>query len=53
MNRKRWLQWSRELVAAVALCHDRGVLHADIKPQNIMVRSCPLSLEGLSCRTRR
>ncbi|GAA5914240.1 uncharacterized protein JCM6883_000785 [Sporobolomyces salmoneus] len=37
MNRKRWFQWSRELVAAVALCHERGILHADIKPQNIMI----------------
>ncbi|GAA6017579.1 hypothetical protein JCM11491_005290 [Sporobolomyces phaffii] len=37
MNRARWFQWSRELVAAVALCHERGILHADIKPQNIMI----------------
>ncbi|GAA5873088.1 hypothetical protein JCM16303_006935 [Sporobolomyces ruberrimus] len=37
MNRKRFFQWAIELTAAVALCHDRGVLHADIKPQNIMI----------------
>ncbi|GAA5965296.1 hypothetical protein JCM3765_007154 [Sporobolomyces pararoseus] len=37
MTRKRWFQWSRELVAAIALCHERGILHADIKPQNIMI----------------
>ncbi|GAA5851640.1 hypothetical protein JCM3766R1_002014 [Sporobolomyces carnicolor] len=39
MTRKRWFQWSRELTAAVALCHERGILHADIKPQNIMIAS--------------
>lgn len=44
MTRKRWFQWSRELVAAVALCHERGILHADIKPQNIMVSALLLSL---------
>ena len=38
MGRKRWLEWAKELVGAVAWAHDRGVLHADIKPQNVLVR---------------
>ncbi|GAA5936360.1 uncharacterized protein JCM15063_001865 [Sporobolomyces koalae] len=39
MSRSLWFQWSREIVSAVAWCHERGVLHADIKPQNIMIAS--------------
>jgi len=37
MDKKRWFDWSRELVSAVAWSHERNVLHADLKPQNIMV----------------
>ncbi|GAA6064691.1 hypothetical protein JCM10212_002409 [Sporobolomyces blumeae] len=37
MNAKRWFGWAREIAAAVAWSHSRGVLHADLKPQNIMV----------------
>lgn len=39
MGKKRWLSWARELVAAVAWAHERGVLHSDIKPQNVLVSS--------------
>jgi serine/threonine protein kinase len=37
MGRKRWLDWAKQLVAAVAWSHERGVLHSDIKPQNVLV----------------
>jgi len=53
MNRKRWFQWSRELVAAIALCHERGILHADIKPQNIMVSRPGSTLSNLRVETDR
>ncbi|KAK4054325.1 hypothetical protein OIO90_003558 [Microbotryomycetes sp. JL221] len=39
MGRKRWFEWARQLVAAVAWAHERNVLHADIKPQNVMIAS--------------
>ncbi|SCV69902.1 BQ2448_1296 [Microbotryum intermedium] len=39
MSNRRWLAWATELVAAVAWTHERGVLHADIKPQNVLVAS--------------
>ncbi|KDE07638.1 CAMK/CAMKL protein kinase [Microbotryum lychnidis-dioicae p1A1 Lamole] len=39
MSKRRWLAWATELVAAVAWTHERGVLHADIKPQNVLVAS--------------
>ncbi|ORY89601.1 kinase-like domain-containing protein [Leucosporidium creatinivorum] len=39
MGKRRWLEWARQLVSAVAWAHERGVLHADIKPQNVLVAS--------------
>ncbi|GAA5955969.1 hypothetical protein JCM21900_002634 [Sporobolomyces salmonicolor] len=37
LGRERWLTWARELTAAVGWAHERGVLHADVKPQNVMI----------------
>eukprot|EP00584_Thalassiosira_punctigera_P012474 CAMPEP_0172569714 /NCGR_PEP_ID=MMETSP1067-20121228/124705_1 /TAXON_ID=265564 ORGANISM="Thalassiosira punctigera, Strain Tpunct2005C2" /NCGR_SAMPLE_ID=MMETSP1067 /ASSEMBLY_ACC=CAM_ASM_000444 /LENGTH=403 /DNA_ID=CAMNT_0013361605 /DNA_START=49 /DNA_END=1260 /DNA_ORIENTATION=- len=31
---------ARDLVSAVAYCHARGVMHRDIKPDNIMLEGC-------------
>ncbi len=31
------LQWAEQLLDALSYCHKRGVLHRDIKPQNIVI----------------
>ncbi|KAM0789613.1 hypothetical protein ACM66B_000419 [Microbotryomycetes sp. NB124-2] len=37
MGKRRWLEWAKQLTAAVAWAHERNVLHADIKPQNVLI----------------
>ncbi|GAA5916371.1 hypothetical protein JCM6882_000868 [Rhodosporidiobolus microsporus] len=37
MGKSLWLRWARDLAGAVEWCHSRGVLHADLKPQNVML----------------
>lgn len=32
-------RWAAQLLATLAYCHRRGVLHRDIKPQNIIINS--------------
>jgi serine/threonine-protein kinase len=32
------LDWADQLLAALAYCHAQGVLHRDVKPQNIIIR---------------
>ena len=31
------LEWARQLIQALAHCHERGVIHRDVKPQNVII----------------
>jgi serine/threonine protein kinase len=33
------LGWARQLMEALAYCHRRGVIHRDVKPQNVIITS--------------
>ncbi|MGC9398138.1 MAG: protein kinase domain-containing protein, partial [Anaerolineae bacterium] len=35
----RVLVWADELLDALAYCHNQGILHRDVKPQNIVIQS--------------
>lgn len=47
-GRKRWLEWAKQITLAVGCCHERSILHADIKPQNILVSHTTLSTRLLT-----
>jgi len=36
-NEEKVLRWATQLLDVLAYCHRRGVLHRDIKPQNIII----------------
>ena len=31
------LDWARQLIEALAHCHEQGVIHRDVKPQNVII----------------
>jgi serine/threonine-protein kinase len=37
LEAKRALEWAEQLAAVLSAAHSRGIIHRDIKPQNIMV----------------
>lgn len=37
LDKARWFDWAKQLTGAVKWAHEKNVLHADIKPQNVLV----------------
>lgn len=37
VGRSLWLRWAKQIVAALAHCHRFGILHGDVKTQNVML----------------
>ncbi|GAA5988171.1 hypothetical protein JCM10908_002093 [Rhodotorula pacifica] len=37
LDKAQWFDWARQLTGAVKWAHDKNVLHADIKPQNVLI----------------
>lgn len=37
IGRALWFKWARQIIAALAHCHSFGILHADVKTQNVLL----------------
>ena len=40
------LEWAQQLLDALGYCHARGVIHRDVKPQNVIITPSPALGEG-------
>jgi serine/threonine protein kinase len=38
LSEAKVLEWADQLLSALAYCHGQGVIHRDIKPQNVIIR---------------
>jgi serine/threonine protein kinase len=38
LSEKEVLVWASQLLDALAYCHNQGVIHRDVKPQNVIIR---------------
>jgi serine/threonine protein kinase len=43
--------WAAQLLSAVAFCHERGIAHRDIKPDNLLLRKGTLKLADFTWST--
>jgi serine/threonine protein kinase len=39
ISEEKVLEWTRQLMEALAYCHAEGVIHRDVKPQNVIITS--------------
>jgi predicted Ser/Thr protein kinase len=37
LSEEEVLEWARQLMTALAHCHEQGVIHRDVKPQNVII----------------
>ncbi|BGP25496.1 NIMA-related kinase 3 [Rhodotorula toruloides] len=37
IGKRRWFEWALQVSSAAEWAHEKGALHADLKPQNVMV----------------
>jgi hypothetical protein len=47
-----WVRWARQCSAAVEWTHEKGILHADIKPANLLVSAAEIWLIVVDCNVR-
>jgi len=38
LDEEQVLEWSFQLLSALSYCHSQGIIHRDVKPQNVIIR---------------